>query len=43
MINFLLELKWWNWSEDKIKRNKIFFMTNLNKTSVDKVKKIIIM
>lgn len=30
-INFLLKIKWWNWSDDKIKKNKKFFYTNLNK------------
>jgi len=28
--NQLLEIKWWDWSEEKIKRNKKFFMTNLS-------------
>ena len=41
MIKFLNELKWWNWSDQKIKRNKRFFMLNLNEVSVDLVKKII--
>ncbi|MCD6480958.1 MAG: hypothetical protein J7L31_01635 [Thermoplasmata archaeon] len=26
----LLEIKWWEWSEDKIKRNKKFFTTDLS-------------
>jgi acetyltransferase-like isoleucine patch superfamily enzyme len=30
IINFLLDLKWWNWDDTKIKRNKEFFMTDLN-------------
>jgi hypothetical protein len=30
IINFLLDLKWWNWDDAKIKRNKEFFMTDLN-------------
>ena len=29
--DFLLKLKWWDWDDDKIKRNKKFFYTNLNK------------
>ena len=31
IINFLMNLNWWNWSENKIKNNKKFFKTNLNK------------
>ena len=31
VINFLLNIKWWNWNEDKIKKNKNFFYTDLNK------------
>ena len=27
---FLMDLKWWNWSEEKIKNNKDFFYLNLN-------------
>jgi acetyltransferase-like isoleucine patch superfamily enzyme len=30
IIDFLLEIQWWNWDEEKIKSNKRFFMTNLN-------------
>ncbi len=42
IINFLLDLKWWNWTENKIKNNKTFFMTNLNTiTNIDELKKII--
>ena len=29
-IEQLLNIKWWNWDYDKIKRNKKFFETNLN-------------
>jgi virginiamycin A acetyltransferase len=29
-IKQLLDIKWWNWDEKKIKRNKTFFMTNLD-------------
>lgn len=29
--NQLLEIKWWNWSEEKIKKNKKFFTTDLSK------------
>ena len=30
IIKQLQELKWWNWSIEKIRRNKKFFETNLN-------------
>jgi len=29
----LLEIKWWDWDEEKIKRNKKFFMADLSKVS----------
>jgi acetyltransferase-like isoleucine patch superfamily enzyme len=42
IISLLLELKWWNWSEEKIKKNKNFFYTNLNTISdINEIKKII--
>ena len=33
---------WYDWNEDKIKRNKQFFYTNLATTTVDDVQKIIV-
>jgi virginiamycin A acetyltransferase len=30
IIKQLLDIKWWNWDEQKIKRNKRFFMTDLS-------------
>ena len=41
IINFLLELKWWNWSGEKIRNNKNFFYLNLNDSNMDKIKNII--
>ena len=38
---FLLNLKWWNWDENKIRRNKKFFKSNLNSHSVNEIKKMI--
>jgi len=35
----LLEIKWWNWSEEKIKKNKKFFMADLSK--VDDIHELI--
>ena len=43
IINYLLEIKWWNWDENKIKQNKEFFITNLNTISnIYELKQIII-
>ena len=33
IIKFLLDLKWWDWGDEKIKRNKEFFMTDLNEVT----------
>jgi len=42
IIAFLLQIKWWEWSEEKIKKNKRFFMTDLsNVNSIEDVKKLI--
>lgn len=40
-INYLTEIKWWNWDDDKIKKNKIFFYSNLNNLTLEEIKKII--
>ena len=42
IIQFLLKIKWWNWDKNKIQKNKKFFMQNLNKISLNKLKKIIV-
>jgi acetyltransferase-like isoleucine patch superfamily enzyme len=36
-INKLCELKWWNWSDEKIRSNKQFFDTDLNKTAISTI------
>ena len=42
IISLLLELKWWDWPEEKIKRNREFFTTRLNDLpSVDDIRKLI--
>jgi acetyltransferase-like isoleucine patch superfamily enzyme len=41
-IKFLLEIKWWNWSEEKIKKNESFFFMNINKESIETLRKSII-
>lgn len=40
IIKLLLDIKWWDWDETKIRNNKRFFYTNLNK--VNDVSEIII-
>jgi len=35
-----LEIKWWDWSEEKIKKNKKFFTTDLSE--VDDVYELIV-
>lgn len=41
VVNFLLELKWWNWSNEKIKNNEKFFYLNLNNYNINEIIKII--
>jgi acetyltransferase-like isoleucine patch superfamily enzyme len=40
-IDFFKELQWWNWDVEKINRNKLFFMTDINKVTLNFLKKII--
>ncbi len=42
VVEYLQEIKWWNWSEDKIKRNEKFFHQNQNLLSVEEIASIII-
>lgn len=42
IIQYLLEIKWWNWSEDKIKRNWEFFELNQNLLKVEEIESIVI-
>jgi acetyltransferase-like isoleucine patch superfamily enzyme len=39
--NLLNEIQWWNWSEEKIRKNKDFFFANLNKLGVEELRKLI--
>jgi len=41
IISVLKEIKWWDWSLEKQKRNIEFFKTNLNKINAEELKKII--
>jgi len=37
MINKLLALRWWNWSDDKLKKHRDFFHDNLSEISLNKI------
>lgn len=41
IIDFLLQLEWWNWSDKKIINNEAFFLANLNEVNVLELKEII--
>lgn len=40
-IDFLEEIKWWHWDDDKIKNNTDFFTLNLNETHLEKILEIV--
>lgn len=40
-IDFLLSIKWWNWSDKKISNHSSFFNLNLNETSIEEIKQSI--
>ena len=42
VINFLLDLKWWDWNDEKIFKNKDFFNLNLNNYNINYIKNKII-
>lgn len=42
IINYLLEIQWWNWDKLKIEKNKEFFMSNLSSTNINTLKNIIV-
>jgi virginiamycin A acetyltransferase len=42
MVKYFQEIKWWNWSENKIKRNEKFFHQNQNLSTVEEMESIII-
>lgn len=41
IIQYLLEIKWWNWSESKIKNNKKFFYQNQNASTLKEIESMI--
>ena len=40
IIDFLQKIQWWNWSDQKIKRNKNFFLQDLSNISLDELKEL---
>ena len=42
VVEFILKLQWWNWDDEKIRRNRAFFMTNLSHVPVEELCKLII-
>lgn len=42
IIKYLQEIKWWNWSENKIKQNEKFFYKNQNLLTMEEIESIII-
>lgn len=41
IIKLLLEIKWWEWTDAKISRNKDFFNLNLNNCTVEEILRVI--
>jgi acetyltransferase-like isoleucine patch superfamily enzyme len=42
IIDFLTELKWWDWDDSRISQNLKLFTTNINTVSLDELRSIII-
>jgi virginiamycin A acetyltransferase len=42
VIEALLTIQWWNWSCEKISKNRLFFETDLQTASVQEIKSIIV-
>ena len=40
-IDFLLELKWWEWSSKKIFEHRRFFLNNLSNKNVEEIKELL--
>ncbi len=41
MIDYLIELNWWNWSDDRIAKNDEFFNTDLTQVNVEHLSNIV--
>lgn len=42
IVKYFQEIKWWNWSENKIKMNEKFFHQNQNLSTLEEIESIII-
>jgi hypothetical protein len=42
VVKLLLDIQWWNWSDDTIKANKQFFNMNLNNHTAEEIKAAIV-
>ncbi len=42
IIALLSELRWWDWSEERIRRNEAFFMIDLTSTTPELVKQVLV-
>lgn len=42
IVKYFQEIKWWNWSENKIKMNEKFFYQNQNLSTLEEIESIII-
>ncbi|AWI89191.1 hypothetical protein C0214_13540 [Methylobacterium sp. DM1] len=42
IVRFLLDLKWWDWDDDVIRRNERFFEANLNEICVEELAGLVI-
>lgn len=42
IVDLMMAIKWWNWSDEKIVKNKSFFNTNLNESDVESILKCLV-
>jgi len=42
VVELLLELAWWNWGDERIRRNKAFFIADLSEMSTEEVRALIV-
>ena len=41
IVDFLLELEWWDWNKEKIKKNAEFLETNIKGKELSEIKSLI--
>ncbi|WP_438618870.1 hypothetical protein [Oryzifoliimicrobium ureilyticus] len=42
IVALLQDVEWWNWPEERIRRNRSFFLLDLSKSSVDQIVETIV-